>query len=106
MHGLSVLVGFGPLHLRDSNGNRFAGKDLVIWIGNFDQKPVRARLESNHNNGIAACVGPGSGPIIDCHVKVAETRRDIDGALAEYGNDPNVFGPVLQDYDSPSQRLG
>ena len=106
VEGGSVPVRPTRLLLRNSDGDGFAGKDLVAWIGDLEPHLVHAGLQSNHDDRIFAGMGPGPVPVIDSDMKVAQARGYVDGFVAEYRHDACVLGPVLDDDDPAGERFG
>jgi hypothetical protein len=62
--------GFLP---RNDKVDRFAGEDLMRRIGNLKKNLVRARFQSDHDDGVFICVRPGPMPVVDGHMKMTQT---------------------------------
>jgi len=79
-------------------------KNVVVSVGQLDQRPVRSRRQVLDDDGNAARICPVPRQIINGDMEVSDTRRNRERRWAKHGDDPDVLGPVLEDDYASGQR--
>ena len=79
--------------------------DRVIAKRSLDEDAVRPRRKRLDDERFSARINPMPRQVIDGHVQVSDARHDQKRCLAVHGNDPDVFGAVLDDDQTARERL-
>lgn len=99
-----VRVSLGLFDFGNGEADRGADEDRMRRVSNLEKNFMRTGLQADNNDRIAACMRPGTMPVIDRYMKMAKSWRDLSSGFAEYRDDSYVLGPILNDDDAASQR--
>src|SRR5690348_12382358 len=88
-HG-SLAPGFGH-----DKSHGLARDDTMGGIGELDEHLVRPGPETDDDDGLPARIDEVPGRIVDGDVNMADPWRDVQRALAEHRDDPQILRAVL-----------
>lgn len=96
-HRLSTSSPGGLDGLGYHEGDDTLVERLMVGVDELDQHLVLPWQKAGDDERFAACIGPVPWQVVHSYVDVSDPRRHIERGRAEYLDDTQVLGAVLDD---------